>query len=68
MKKAKFNCRHCNKKYPDMLGAVGCSCKKTIEWNNPPVDRKRIVPKKWKITKKIKGSHNPDSKHTTSKQ
>jgi len=44
----KFRCRFCNKGFQDMLGAVGCSCKKNVIWNNPCASKRNIVPIKWK--------------------
>jgi hypothetical protein len=46
IKNKHFQCRDCNKFYPDLLGAVNCGCisspKKKVKWTNPPVLRKNV--------------------------
>ncbi len=43
---AKFHCRNCKEEYPDILGAISCSCIKKVKWNNPTArgSEERLIP------------------------
>ena len=40
LEKPKFQCRYCNREYPDILGAINCLCvREKVKWNSPGTGR-----------------------------
>jgi len=53
--KTKFRCRHCNKEYDLITGALGCMCQNKIKWNAPSNKNRFLLASPfYKIVKKKK--------------